>query len=71
MDTYVKNGERIFHRQSDEDKAADEEILRAVLGALEGHNLTQTATSLLMRALHKVGLEEKREAIESLMDSMS
>ena len=71
MDTYVKNGTRIFHAQTDEEKAADEAILRAVLGVLEGHNLTQSSTSLLMRILHKVGLEEKRDAIESLMDVMS
>jgi hypothetical protein len=71
MDTYVKNGNRIFHAQTDEEKAADEAILRAVLEVLEGHNLTQSSTSLLMQILHKVGLEEKRDAIESLMDVMS
>ena len=67
INTFTGNGLKIFKEQPTIQQQADEKLLRSVLELLEEENLTQSALSLIIAALHRVGTESKGEVLSTFV----
>ena len=63
---FVKNGERLYSTLSADDKKADEEIVRTALTSIQDMHITQSSITVLIKALHRFGVEAKYDRIIDL-----